>query len=37
VANRSDGAGGYLFAGQGAATPPFIDGPDGVEFKGTAG
>jgi flagellar hook-associated protein 3 FlgL len=37
VANRSDGAGGYLFAGQGAATPPFIDGPNGVEFKGTAG
>ena len=37
VANRSDGAGGYLFAGQGAAMPPFIDGSAGVEFKGTAG
>ena len=37
VANRSDGAGGYLFAGQGAASPPFVDGAVGVEFKGTAG
>lgn len=25
IANRPDGSGGYLFSGQGAATPPFID------------
>jgi flagellar hook-associated protein 3 FlgL len=37
IANRSDGAGGYLFAGQGASMPPFVDGSSGVEFKGTAG
>ena len=29
VANRGDGAGGYLFAGQGA-TPPFVDAAGGV-------
>jgi flagellar hook-associated protein 3 FlgL len=37
VANRGDGAGGYLFGGQGAATPPFVDAPGGVQFIGTAG
>ncbi len=37
IANRSDGAGGYLFGGQGSSTPPFIDAPGGVQFKGTAG
>lgn len=37
VANRGDGAGGYLFGGQGAATPPFVDAPGGVQFRGTAG
>ncbi|PZP35048.1 MAG: flagellar hook-associated protein 3 [Roseateles depolymerans] len=25
IANRPDGAGGYLFSGQGAANPPFVD------------
>jgi len=37
VANRSDGAGGYLFAGQGAASPPFVDAPGGVRFNGVSG
>jgi flagellar hook-associated protein 3 FlgL len=37
IANRGDGAGGFLFAGQGTATPPFVDGPSGVEFRGIAG
>lgn len=37
VANRSDGAGSFLFAGQGAPTAPFIDAPGGVQFAGTAG
>ena len=27
VANRGDGAGGYLFGGQGATQPPFVDAP----------
>ena len=27
VANRSDGAGSYLFGGQGATTQPFADAP----------
>ena len=37
VANRSDGAGAYLFGGQGASAPPFVDAPGGVRFQGTAG
>jgi flagellar hook-associated protein 3 FlgL len=37
VANRSDGAGTYLFGGQGSNQPPFIDAPGGVQFRGTAG
>ncbi len=37
VANRSDGAGGFLFGGQGSATQPFLDGPTGVTFNGTTG
>ncbi|HET9976781.1 MAG TPA: flagellar hook-associated protein FlgL [Burkholderiaceae bacterium] len=37
VANRGDGLGGYLFAGQGAVQPPFVDGVGGVAFRGTAG
>lgn len=26
VANRADGSGGYVWGGQGSATPPFVDG-----------
>ncbi len=37
AANRSDGAGGYLFGAQGSSTPPFIDAPSGVQFLGTQG
>lgn len=37
VANRSDGSGTYLFGGQGARQPPFIDTAAGVQSYGTAG
>jgi len=37
IANRSDGASGFLFGGQGSAQAPFIDAPGGVQFRGTAG
>jgi len=37
VANRSDGANGYLFAGQGSSQPPFIDAPGAVQYRGTSG
>ncbi|MDL2336744.1 MAG: flagellar hook-associated protein FlgL [Pseudomonadota bacterium] len=39
VANRSDGAGSYLFGGQGSTQPPFVDAPapTGVQFLGVGG
>ena len=37
VANRDDGAGGFLFGGQGSTQPPFVDAPGGVQYRGTAG
>jgi len=37
IANRGDGAGGYLFGGQGSAQPPFVDGVGGVTFRGAGG
>lgn len=37
IANRGDGAGGYLFGGQGIAQPPFIDAPGGVQYVASAG
>lgn len=37
VANRSDGAGMYLFGGQGATQPPFVDAPGGVQYVGVPG
>jgi flagellar hook-associated protein 3 FlgL len=37
IANRPDGSGGYLFAGQGSTAPPFIDGVGGVRFEGAPG
>ncbi|MEK8034624.1 flagellar hook-associated protein FlgL [Ideonella sp. DXS29W] len=37
VANRSDGSGGYVFSGQGAGRPPFLDRPGGVDYVGTGG
>jgi flagellar hook-associated protein 3 FlgL len=39
VANRADGAGSYLFGGQGSSQPPLIDtpAPGGVQFRGVTG
>jgi len=37
IANRTDGAGTYLFGGQSADQPPFIDTAGGVQFTGQAG
>jgi flagellar hook-associated protein 3 FlgL len=37
VANRSDGANGFLFGGQGTSQPPFVDAPGGVEYRGISG
>ena len=37
VANRGDGAGGYLFSGQGVASAPFVDAPGGVTYAATSG
>jgi len=37
VANRSDGANGYLFGGQGSSQAPFVDAPGAVQFRGTSG
>jgi flagellar hook-associated protein 3 FlgL len=37
AANRGDGAGNYLFGGQGASTPPFVDAPGGVRYDGAQG
>jgi flagellar hook-associated protein 3 FlgL len=37
IANRSDGAGTYLFGGQGATQKPFVDAPGGVQFVATGG
>jgi len=37
VSNRTDGAGTYLFGGQGVTQKPFLDAPGGVQFTATAG
>jgi len=37
IANRTDGSGTYLFGGQSADQPPFIDTVGGVQFTGQAG
>ena len=37
VANRGDGAGGFLFSGQGVGSPPFVDAPGGVTYGATPG
>jgi len=37
IANRTDGAGNYLFAGQGSGGQPFLDQNGGVTFVGVAG
>ena len=37
LANQGNGAGGFLFGGQGATTIPFLDTPDGVVPGGAGG
>jgi flagellar hook-associated protein 3 FlgL len=37
VANRGDGAGSFLFGGQGASGAPFVDAPGGVQYRGIDG
>ncbi|RTL24024.1 MAG: flagellar hook-associated protein 3 [Burkholderiales bacterium] len=37
IANRPDGSGGYLFSGQGSASPPFVDQAGGVSYVGVPG
>lgn len=37
VANRSDGAGRYLFGGQGVGSQPLVDTPEGVRYVATSG
>ena len=37
LANRSDGAGRFVFGGQGADEAPFVDAPGGVAYQGTGG
>jgi flagellar hook-associated protein 3 FlgL len=37
VANRGDGANGFLFGGQGSLQAPFVDATGGVQYRGTAG
>ena len=37
VANRTDGAGTFLFGGQGSTLAPFSDAAGGVQFQGTSG
>jgi flagellar hook-associated protein 3 FlgL len=37
VANQSDGAGTYLFGGQGATQKPFVDTPSGVQYVAATG
>ncbi len=37
VANRDDGAGAFVFGGQGTKSPPFVDTPTGVVYQGAAG
>ncbi len=37
VANRGDGAGGFLLSGQGAGGAPFVDAPGGVTYVASGG
>lgn len=37
VANRRDGAGNYLFSGQGSSVAPFLDAIGGVSYQAVAG
>lgn len=37
IANRNDGAGSFVFAGQGTDSPPFVDAVGGVVYRGANG
>ncbi len=37
LANQSDGAGGFVFGGQGATSAPFVDAPGGVQSTNSPG
>jgi flagellar hook-associated protein 3 FlgL len=37
IANRQDGAGTYLFGGQGSDSPPFVDATGGVVYRAAGG
>jgi flagellar hook-associated protein 3 FlgL len=37
VANRGDGAGAFVFGGQGTESPPFVDAAGGVAYRGSGG
>jgi flagellar hook-associated protein 3 FlgL len=37
IANQDNGAGSYLFGGQGATQKPFVETPAGVQYAATAG
>lgn len=37
IANRTDGAGTYLFGGQTTDQPPFLDSPGGVQYAAQSG
>ena len=37
IANESNGAGTYIFGGQGATQKPFVDTPSGVQYAAVAG
>lgn len=37
LANRSDGLGGFVFAGAGTRQEPFVAGPNGTEFRADSG
>ena len=37
IANQDNGAGTYIFGGQGATQKPFVDTPTGVQYTTTAG
>lgn len=37
IANSTDGAGTFLFAGQGGDQAPFVDTPAGVQYRGLSG
>jgi len=37
LSNRSDGLGGFVFGGAGSREPPFVQGPNGIEYRADSG